>query len=83
MTHDELWKVAKCLPTDFEPYGLRPDDERGADCSCGCKFFHELEGSRGMDWGVCGNPKSPRAGLLTFEHMGCKFFEEQAAVNSL
>lgn len=69
------WKVVKKLPTDFEPFGKRPDDERGADCSCGCKFFHPLEGDAGMDWGVCTNQKSPRSGLLTFEHMGCKFFK--------
>ena len=29
-----------------------------------------------MDWGVCANVKSPRKGLLTFEHQGCKEFEE-------
>jgi len=28
-----------------------------------------------MDWGVCVNPASPRAGLLTFEHQGCEQFE--------
>jgi len=70
--HHQLFKVLKNLPTDFEPYGNRPGDERGPDCSCGCKFFHPLEGDCGMDWGVCANPKSPRAGLLTFEHQGCK-----------
>ena len=26
-------------------------------------------------WGVCTNPKSPRAGLLTHEAQGCKFFK--------
>jgi len=30
----------------------------------------------GLDWGVCSNLQSPRAGLLTFEHMGCRLFEE-------
>ncbi len=34
-----------------------------------------LAGDLGMDWGVCANPRSPRAGLLTFEHQGCEFFE--------
>jgi hypothetical protein len=43
-------------------------------CSCQCYFYHPLRGDRGMDWGVCTNPKSPRAGLLTFEHMGCAFY---------
>jgi len=27
------------------------------------------------DWGVCSNPRSPRCGLLTFEHQGCWEFE--------
>ena len=73
--HEQLWVVAKKLPTDFEPWGKRSDDERGADCSCGCRHFLPCE-KVGADWGVCANPKSPRAGLLTFEHMGCKEFEE-------
>jgi len=30
----------------------------------------------GSDWGICANPKSPRAGLLTFEHQGCPQFRE-------
>ena len=39
------------------------------DCSCGCKVCIELQDSG--DWGVCCNPESPRAGLLTWEHQGC------------
>ena len=73
--HDELWAVCKKLPTDFEPYGSRSrDDDYGPDCSSGCKFFHPLEGKEGMDWGVCSSLESPRTGLLTFEHQGCKKF---------
>ena len=70
--HLKLWKVCR----DKEEYesgkysGLRPD------CSCGCKFFHPLTGKEGMDWGVCINPESSRAGLLTFEHMSCDRFEK-------
>ena len=78
-SHEQLWKLAHSLPTDFEPYGKRSRDDGGADCSCGCQYFHPLEGARGADWGICTNPKSPRAGLLTFEHMGCKDFEGGAA----
>jgi hypothetical protein len=74
--HGQLWSVAKKLPSDYEPWGERPDEERGPDCSCNCKFFHPLEGMIGMDWGICFNPKSPRAGLLTFEHMGCRQFKQ-------
>jgi PemK-like, MazF-like toxin of type II toxin-antitoxin system len=77
-SHELLWTLAKRLPSDFEPYGQRDrEDDWGPDCSCGCKHYHPLEGARGADWGICANPKSPRAGLLTFEHMGCKEFENE------
>lgn len=71
LIHKALWKVVEKLPGDFEPYGLRSNDERGLDCSCGCRFFLPVD-KVGADWGVCANPKSPRAGLLTWEHMGCR-----------
>ncbi|MBU4200917.1 MAG: DUF3027 domain-containing protein [Verrucomicrobia bacterium] len=75
--HDRLWKLARKLPSDFEPYGKRDrDTDCGPDCSCGCRFFLKLEGTLGNDWGVCACPSSPRRGLLTFEHMGCKAFRE-------
>jgi hypothetical protein len=74
-THEQLWAVCRKLPTDYKPYGDRSNDERGGDCSTSCKWFHELVSDRGMDWGVCFNPASPRAGLLTFEHQGCRVFE--------
>ena len=54
------------LPTGF--------GSEAADCSCGCKHYVTLAGALGADWGVCTNPWSPRAGLLTFEHQGCEFF---------
>jgi hypothetical protein len=74
--HELLWQLVQQLPTDFEPYGSRSRDaDWGPDCSCGCKHFLELSGTLGFDWGLCANARSPRAGLLTFEHMGCKFFE--------
>jgi hypothetical protein len=73
--HDELWKVCILLDTDFQPYGQRSrDDDPGPDCSGGCRWFTELAEAP-YDWGVCRNPASPRAGLLTFEHQGCKAFE--------
>jgi len=76
-SHEALWKVTKKLPTDFEPYGKRERSNRTIqpDCSCGCRWYHILAGTQGQDWGVCGNPKSPRRGLLTFEHQGCPKFE--------
>lgn len=74
-THEDLLEVMKKLPTDFEPYGQRVRDVI-ADCSCGCRWFHILAGRAGHDWGICANPASPRAGLLTFEHQGCPQFED-------
>jgi len=50
-------------------------DVFGSDCSCGCRYFENLQASG--DWGVCENPKSPRAGLLTWEHMGCPFYKQE------
>ena len=71
--HDLLHLVCIHRPTDFTPYGIR--QREAADCSCGCKHYVTLAGALGADWGVCTNPRSPRAGLLTFEHQGCEFFE--------
>jgi hypothetical protein len=73
--HGLLHAVCRHLPTDFEPYGER--DRNGADCSCGCQHFLKLPDPLGYDWGVCINPRSPRSGLLTFEHQGCEFFEAE------
>lgn len=73
-SHEGMWAVCRKLPSDFEPYGERVRVE-GPDCSCGCRFFVPLHGNLAFDWGVCANPKSPRAGLLTFEHQGCREFE--------
>lgn len=74
--HEDLLKIFKSLPSDFKPWGQidREDPDWKPDCSCGCKYFQELEGDLGADWGVCFNPASPRGGLLTFEHQGCSKF---------
>jgi hypothetical protein len=68
-THEDLWKV--CRDTEAYRQGTDTKQHELPDCSCGCKYFHPLEGEAGNDWGVCSCPKSPRVGLLTFEHMGC------------
>ena len=72
-SHKQLIKVLK--PDEVYSLGKNATDTFGSDCSCGCKYFHALEGKEGADWGVCTQPRSPRAGLLTFEHMGCQFFK--------
>lgn len=78
--HDGLHLVCICRPTDFAPYGIRL--RNSGDCSCGCRHFVPLEGKEGADWGVCANARSPRAGLLTFEHQGCEFFEDDLATRT-
>lgn len=75
--HNKLHSLCTNLPTDFEPYGERSrETDWGPDCSCGCLHFLPLKGTLGADWGVCANSASPRAGLLTFEHQGCQFYED-------
>lgn len=72
--HDHLWSICKQLPQDYKPYG-QVDRDNNKDCSCGCSYFYKLESKSKerlyLDWGVCGNPKSHRCGLMTFEHQGC------------
>ena len=79
-THRQL--IAVCI--GFRAYLHRARRENKQiqkwlpDCSCGCKYYHELSGKAHLDWGVCWNKKSPRAGKLTFEHMEkCRFFVQQ------
>ncbi len=76
LAHNQLRNVCQRKPSDFAPYGERTR-LAATDCFCGCKWFHALSGSASKDWGVCGNPQSPRAGLLTFEHQGCPEFERE------
>lgn len=75
--HQKLLRVVKHLPTDYRPYGKRDRTDGVGDCSCGCKHYAKLEGGLQFDWGVCVNPRSPRFGLLTFEHQGCPKFESE------
>ena len=71
--HDELVAALVRLPTDYTSYGGEIErwadgDQTYPDCSCGCRWAIPLMGALGLDWVVCSKPKSPRAGLLTFEH---------------
>lgn len=80
---DPRWQVVRVLPTDYADYGgevVRWANLTLAypDCSTGCRYFRRLHDkyhrAEDADWGVCVNPDSPRAGLLTFEHQageGC------------
>lgn len=78
--HKRLRMVLITRIEDYDPWGLnkrwRDPHQAYPDCSCGCRFFVPLDGALGGDWGVCSNPESHRAGLLTFEHQGCQKFTE-------
>jgi hypothetical protein len=67
---------APAVPTAFEEQVQRLG-LTVSDCSSGCKWYHPMSGDASRDWGVCGNPASHRAGLLTFEHQGCPEFEQE------
>ena len=68
-----LFECLIVLPSDYEEYGgtvkrWQDPNRDYPDCSRGCKYFVPLKEPHEFDWGVCANPKSPRKGLLTWEH---------------
>ena len=80
--HEHLFDIAKRMPTDFEPWGERRrmgDRATQPDCSFECRFFNRLDGGAGLDWGVCLNSKSLRAGLLTYQEFGCPHLERASS----
>jgi hypothetical protein len=75
MTWNPEFKVT-ILPTDYSHYGgdierWENSNEDYPDCTT-CKHWLPLAGKLGQDWGICGNIKSPRFSLLTFEHQAGK-----------
>jgi hypothetical protein len=79
INHDYLLQMVKRLSEDYKPFGeverwANPEAEY-PDCSMGCKYYLQLKGELGNDWGVCSNRNSHRYGLLTFEHQGCQKFK--------
>lgn len=73
--HKRLWETCR----DQADYlsGRDTDNHNKPDCQNACRYFFPLAGDVGADWGVCTEPRSPRAGLLTYEHMGCPYFEQE------
>ena len=75
---EELWEACRRLPSDWEPHGQRRwhgRREARPDCDTCCWFVELFRTS--PDWGVCANPESERAGLLTFREQGCWQHEPQ------
>jgi len=67
---EQLSDVCRKLPTDHEPCGAG-----GPNCEA-CRWFQPLLRAGALDWGVCANAQSPRAGLLTYQEQGCPHFEQ-------
>lgn len=74
---DKLHEIVNALPVQTSKSWAHQDGE--PDCSTGCLHFLPLAGTLGCGWGVCACPASPRAGLLTWEHMGCKEWRNKNA----
>lgn len=79
--------LVKRLPEDYQPYGNidRWESDQSGDCSGGCRharWLHDPRLGKDTDWCVCLNPASHRAGLLTFEHQGCRHFERGVRLNA-
>ena len=70
--HERLWQVCPIQGPYQSGHDTNQHDK--PDCSAGCIWFEELRDVG--DWGVCSCYNSPRAGLLTFEHMGCPEFKD-------
>jgi hypothetical protein len=81
--HQALLAASPVLPTDYSDYGgdavrWERDTDADHDCSTDCRWFvrlhNDTQDSADADWGVCTNRRSPRCGLLTWEHQagrGC------------
>jgi hypothetical protein len=50
-------------------------EEWWAEQCGGCRFWLELAGPMGLDYGGCSNAVSPFFGLIRFEHDGCDAFD--------
>lgn len=78
MSWEKYKHVVWIRSTDYSDYGgsvkrWEIPTQGYPDCSCGCKWFRAVDDS---GWGVCINPNSPRAGLLTWDHQaGDQCFE--------
>ena len=77
--HGALWKV--CRNQEAYRGGTDTEGHEKPDCSCGCRWFVGLAAIG--DWAVCACPSSPRAGLLTFEHMGCAQFKSGKSIDGM
>jgi hypothetical protein len=74
--HERWCEMGQATPKEgTKEYALY---EEGKQCG-GCAFFIALTSDLGMDWGVCGNPKSKNDGKVIFEHSTCLHYEFRPA----
>jgi len=73
LIHKRCWRAANPSAKKYQKDGGWTFRTGKPDCSLGCKWFAPLKEAE-YDWGVCLCSNGPRAGMLTFEHMGCEKF---------
>jgi hypothetical protein len=65
-------------PSGVEPWPETWRDPEDAAMQClHCRFYVELTGELGADWGACTSEQSQYDGQLVFEHWTCNYWEEE------
>jgi Protein of unknown function (DUF3027) len=65
-------------PRDVEPWPETWRDSEGAAMQClHCRYYVELSGEFGADWGACICGPSQYDGQLVFEHWTCRHWESE------
>lgn len=48
-------------------------------CAESCAYFHQIHADRWSDFGLCGNPRSPRRGYPVRLGRDCRYFKTKPA----
>jgi hypothetical protein len=67
-------------PSGIEPWPETWRDAEGSAMLClHCRYYAELSGPPGADWGACTNERSQYDGELVFEHWTCSHWADVSA----
>lgn len=74
--HKRWCETGRATPPEGTKERQMADDAK----QCGfCAFYIPITSDLGMDWGACGNAKSPHDGKVVFEHFTCLQYEFRPA----
>lgn len=65
-------------PPDAAPVDPRPPAVL-LPCAESCTYFHQINPDRWSDFGLCGNPRSPRRGYPVRLGRDCRYFQSKPA----